>query len=163
MKVNNKWGPEEFLLGPMLFNLFIWGRKQGGQVCSSHQSGSGFMHLFFYLKCKEKKDIESVWQCRVFSLQMTLGCSKWYKPDSEKFQKELCKLGKWATSWQLWFSISKCKDSCGIKKNLNFTLILMESDIWWWTRKRNVGVMVGSLVKHWPSLPHLWRRHAGGH
>ena len=29
--------------------------------------------------------------------------------DCEELQRDLSKLGEWASKWQMWFSVSKCK------------------------------------------------------
>ncbi|EMP36995.1 hypothetical protein UY3_05796, partial [Chelonia mydas] len=67
--------------------------------------------------------------------------------DCEELQKDLSKLGDWATKWQMKFSIDKCKVIHIGKHNLNCTYKMMGSELAVTIQERDLGVIVESSLK----------------
>ena len=72
--------PQGSVLGPVLFNLFINDLETG--INSEVAKFADDTKLFHVVKTRE---------------------------DCEELQKDLSKLGEWATKWQMRFNVAKCK------------------------------------------------------
>ena len=107
----NSGVPQESVLGPILFNLFINDLELGV---------SGEVGKF----ADDTKFFQVV-----------------------KTQRDFCKLGEWASKWQLQFSVSKCKVMHVGAKRPNFKSKLMGSELVVTKQERDLGTVVGSSMK----------------
>ncbi|CAM5124383.1 unnamed protein product, partial [Natator depressus] len=110
--------PQGSVLGPILFNLFINDLEKG--VNSEVAKFADDTKLLKIVKTKA---------------------------DCEELQKDLTKLGHWATKWQMKFNVDKCKVMHIGKNNPNYTYNMMRANLATPNQEKDLGVIVDSSLK----------------
>ncbi|CAM5151637.1 unnamed protein product [Natator depressus] len=110
--------PQGSVLGPVLFNIFI----------NDLTSGLNSEVAKFADNTKLFKIVKS-------------------KADREGLQRDLTKVGDWATQWQMIFNIDKCKVIHIGKNNPNYTFRMMGYKLAVITQERDLGVTVDGSLK----------------
>ncbi|CAM5134922.1 unnamed protein product [Natator depressus] len=110
--------PQGSVLGPVLFNIFI----------NDLEKGVNSEVAKFADDTKLLKIVKS-------------------QADCEELQKNLTKLGDWATKWQMKFNVDKFKVMHIGKRNPNYTYTVMGSKLAVTTQERDLGVIVDSSLK----------------
>ncbi|CAM5079620.1 unnamed protein product [Natator depressus] len=110
--------PQGSVLGPVLFNIFI----------NDLEKGVNSEVATFADDTKLLKIVKS-------------------QVDCQELQKDLTKLGDWATKWQMKFNVDKCKVMHIGKRNPNCTYTMMGSKLAVTTQERDLGVIVDSSLK----------------
>ncbi|CAM5167759.1 unnamed protein product [Natator depressus] len=120
----SEWGevnsgvPQGFVLGPVLFNIFINDLEKG-------------------VNSEVAKFVDDTKLLKIVKSQA----------DCEELQKDLTKMGDWATKWQMKFNVDKCKVMHIGKHNPNYTYTMMGSKLAVTTQERDLGVIVDSSLK----------------
>ncbi|CAM4640541.1 unnamed protein product [Lepidochelys kempii] len=70
-----------------------------------------------------------------------------YQSDCEELQKDLTKLGDWATKWRMKFNVDKCKAMHIGKHNPNYTYKMIGSKLAVTLQERDLGIIVDSSLK----------------
>uniref|UniRef100_A0A452HI16 Reverse transcriptase domain-containing protein n=1 Tax=Gopherus agassizii TaxID=38772 RepID=A0A452HI16_9SAUR len=110
--------PQESVLGPIQFNLFINDLEKG--VNSEVAKFADDTKLLKIVKAKA---------------------------DCEELQKDLTKLSDWATKWQMKFNVDKCKVMHIGKNNPNYTYNMMGANLATTSQEKDLGVIVDSSLK----------------
>ncbi|CAM4478002.1 unnamed protein product [Lepidochelys kempii] len=110
--------PQGSILGPVLFNIFINDLEKG-------------------VNSEVAKFADDTKLLKIVKTQA----------DCEELQKDLSKLGDWATKWQMKFNVDKCKVMHIGKHNPNYTYTMMGSKLAVTTQERDLGVIVDSSLK----------------
>ncbi|CAM4495757.1 unnamed protein product [Caretta caretta] len=110
--------PQGSVLGPVLFNMFINDLEKG-------------------VNSKVAKCADDTKLLKTVKSQA----------DCDELQKDLSKLGDWATKWQMKFNVDKCKVMHIGKHNPNYTHKMMGSKLAFTTQERDLGVIVDSSLK----------------
>ncbi|CAM5097662.1 unnamed protein product [Natator depressus] len=110
--------PQESVLGPILFNLFINDLEKG--VNSEVAKFADDTKLLKIVKTKA---------------------------DCEELQKDLTKLSDWATKCQMKFNADKCKVMHIGKNNPNYTYNMMGANVATTNQEKDLGVIVESSLK----------------
>ncbi|CAM5165838.1 unnamed protein product [Natator depressus] len=114
----NSGVPQGSVLGPVLFNIFINDLEKG-------------------VNSEVAKFADDTKLLKIVKTQA----------DCEELQKDLSKLGDWATKWQMKFNVDKCKVMHIGKNNPNYTYKMMGSKLAVTTQERDLGVIVDSSLK----------------
>ncbi|CAM5171781.1 unnamed protein product [Natator depressus] len=114
----NSGVPQGSVLGPVLFNIFINDLEKG-------------------VNSEVSKFTDDTKLLKIVKSQA----------DCEEIQKDLTKLGDWATKWQMKFNVDKCKVMNIGKYNPNYTYTMMGSKLAVTTQERDLGVTVDSSLK----------------
>ncbi|CAM5109917.1 unnamed protein product [Eretmochelys imbricata] len=110
--------PQGTVLGPVLFNIFINDLEKG-------------------VKSEVAKLADDT---KIFKIVKS-------QADCKELQKDLSKLGDWATKWQMKFNVDKCKVMRIGKHNPNNTYTMMGSKLAVTTQERDLGVIVDCSLK----------------
>ncbi|CAM5077649.1 unnamed protein product [Natator depressus] len=117
-KAINSGVPQASVLGPVLFNIFINDLEKG--VNSEVAKSADDSKLLKVIKSQT---------------------------DCKELQKDLSKLGNWATKWQMKFNVDKFKVTHIGKQNPNYIHKMMGSKSAVTTQERDLGVIVDSSLK----------------
>ena len=69
------------------------------------------------------------------------------REDCEALQRDLSKMGEWASTWQMGFNVAKCKVMHIGAKNPNYKYTLMGSELAETDQERDLGVVVDNSMK----------------